>query len=186
MDEIIQASQALGLARARLHDAVHAARGQGRSWAEIGELLGMTRQAAFKRFARPVDPRDGEAMKPRTLTGLTERTESTFRLITTGDHDTLQAHIREEARSQLTPTLIGDVWAEALGMVGELESFRDTHVELHDGTVLDENEAVVGTVIGATVLQCEGGDLVGRVAFDENEDIVGLLIVPTDHGTLPF
>ena len=59
MDEIIQAKQAVDLARARLEDAVHAARAQGRSWNEIGTLLGMSRQAAFKRYGRPADPRNG-------------------------------------------------------------------------------------------------------------------------------
>ena len=89
-------------------------------------------------------------------------------------------------REQLTPQLIGDTWVVALGMVGELEGFEGTHVELHDGTPLDADERVIGTVIGATVLRCEGGELVGRVAFDETSAIVGILIVPTDHGPLPF
>lgn len=33
-----------------LRDAVHAARGRGHSWEEIGEALGVTRQSAWERF----------------------------------------------------------------------------------------------------------------------------------------
>lgn len=40
-------------ARARLPRAVADARDQDYSWAEIGDLLGITRAAAWQRFARP-------------------------------------------------------------------------------------------------------------------------------------
>ena len=39
-------------ADAELHDAVAAARTAGRSWAQIGMVLGVTRQSALERFGR--------------------------------------------------------------------------------------------------------------------------------------
>ena len=39
-------------ADAELHDAVAAARTAGRSWAQIGMVLGVTRQSAQERFGR--------------------------------------------------------------------------------------------------------------------------------------
>jgi len=45
-----------------LREAVQQARQAGHTWAEIGELLGTTRQAAFQRFGRPLDPRTGAPM----------------------------------------------------------------------------------------------------------------------------
>ncbi len=48
--------------------AVQRARQAGHTWAEIGELLGTTRQAAFQRFGRPLDPRTGVPMAPAVLT----------------------------------------------------------------------------------------------------------------------
>ena len=109
-----------------------------------------------------------------------------FRLIANGDDDAVQAQLHPQVREQLTPQLIGDAWRSAMAECGSLEAFTDTHVELHDGTVLTEDEEVVGTVIGATRLMCEAGELVGRAAFDETDQVVGLLIVPPDHGKLPF
>jgi hypothetical protein len=44
---------------AALQESVDQARSAGRSWREIGDVLGTTRQAAFQRFGRPVDPRPG-------------------------------------------------------------------------------------------------------------------------------
>ena len=40
--------------------AVRRARDSGRTWAEVGQVLGMSRQAAFQRFSRPADPRTAE------------------------------------------------------------------------------------------------------------------------------
>ena len=46
------ASKRLGLADAELRSAVTAARTVGRSWAEIGVVLGVSKQAAQQRFGR--------------------------------------------------------------------------------------------------------------------------------------
>lgn len=37
-----------------LHAAVDRARDAGHSWAELGQILGTSRQAAFQRFGRPI------------------------------------------------------------------------------------------------------------------------------------
>ena len=49
-------------AEALLAAAVQEARREGRTWQEIGEVLGVSRQAAFQRYGKPIDPRNGEAM----------------------------------------------------------------------------------------------------------------------------
>ena len=63
------ASSLAGLAAAReqsaaaaaaLQAAVDRARAAGHSWREIGDVLQTTRQAAFQRFGRPIDPRTNE------------------------------------------------------------------------------------------------------------------------------
>src|SRR6516162_2340185 len=41
---------------------VQQSRDAGHTWQEIGDLLGVTRQAAFQRFGKPIDPRTGEPM----------------------------------------------------------------------------------------------------------------------------
>lgn len=48
---IIAAVEQTRVAEAELHRAVHAARAAGDSWTVIGMPLGVTRQAAQKRFA---------------------------------------------------------------------------------------------------------------------------------------
>ncbi|HEX4257015.1 MAG TPA: hypothetical protein VH089_18125, partial [Streptosporangiaceae bacterium] len=62
---------ATGRAQARARSAeeelamsVAQARESGHTWAEIGQVLGTSRQAAFQRFGRPADPRTGQPMAP--------------------------------------------------------------------------------------------------------------------------
>lgn len=43
--------------------AVEQARDAGCTWQDIGDVLGVSRQAAFQRFGKPIDPRTGETMK---------------------------------------------------------------------------------------------------------------------------
>jgi hypothetical protein len=54
--------------------AVQRARAAGRTWAEVGEVLGISRQAAFQRFGKPADPRTGRPMASSMLPGAAERT----------------------------------------------------------------------------------------------------------------
>jgi len=49
-------------AAAALQAAVDRARAAGHSWREIGDVLQTTRQAAFQRFGRPIDPRTNKPM----------------------------------------------------------------------------------------------------------------------------
>ena len=50
LEKVARASAAFEAARVALHKAVHAALDRGASWAEIGAVLGVSRQAAFQRF----------------------------------------------------------------------------------------------------------------------------------------
>ena len=45
----------------------------GHIWQEIGDALGTSRQAAFQRFGRPVDPRTGVPMSENLLPGADRR-----------------------------------------------------------------------------------------------------------------
>ncbi|HIX00257.1 MAG TPA: hypothetical protein H9871_08950, partial [Candidatus Nesterenkonia stercoripullorum] len=72
------------------------------------------------------------------------------------------------------------------GEVGAVESYEDTHVTLPAGERLAEGDSVLGTVVGVTTLSCEAGQMMGRVALDDQQRVVGLLIVSPEQGSLPF
>lgn len=186
MNDIRKAAETLQAARGQLEAAVLAGRAQGQTWAEIGETLGMTRQAAYKRFGTPTDPRTGERIAKRGVADVVELTERVFRLIAAADYAQLARLMHPSTALELSSDVIASTWQSVLTEVGELSELQETHVELPGGVVVETDEQVLGTVIGATVLECEAGQLLGRVAFSDEAKVVGLLIVPLDHGPLPF
>lgn len=172
------ADESLAAARTALQQAVDDARDAGESWAAIGVALGSSRQAAFKRFGRPKDPRSGRPMTRREVADLVALTDRVFALIARGADDRLRPLIREDAASTLTADLIARTWTDVVGASGDLERCDGTHLETADGGVLDEGDEVVGSIIGVTTLVCEAGQWCGRVAFDADARITGLLILP--------
>lgn len=186
-DDVAAARERLEQARAELQAAVDRARANGHTWAQLGEVLGITRQAAFKRFGSARDPRTGGTMNPtRTIDDAVELTERVFRLIDAGDYDTLGGLMTEEAAAILTRDLVLETWARAVAENGNLLGCRGTGVELPDGTPAEPGEVLLGSLVGHTVLECEAGHWLGRVALDPAYRVVGLLVAPPDHGELPF
>lgn len=188
MDEIRRAQASVERAHEQLRASVHEARRQGRTWTDIGEALGITRQAAFKRFGEVTNPGDGRPLRgvPMAITAIQSLTEGIFNLISTGDYKTLARMVDPGVRSELPESLISETWARVLSDVGQKESYSDTHVALPAGERLTEDEQLLGTVVGVTTINCEAGEVMGRVAFSDQGRVVGILIVPLDHAPLPF
>lgn len=186
LDAARGAARRVETARAELADAVQLARGAGHSWAAIGEALGVSRQAAFKRFGFARDPRTGEPMRRQTPREATEIAESAWRLIDAGDYEALAALLHERAREVLDRDKVLDTWAHVVADGGRLESVRDSTVELPDGSSADPSEPYSGTVVVASTLVCEAAEWLGRVAVDADGRITGLVVVPPETADLPF
>lgn len=146
----------------------------------------MSRQAAFKRFGKPTKPGGGEAIAPSPVGPLLDAAERAFGLIAAGGYNELHELMTPATAEALTADLIAATWAEVLSEVGELEACDNTRAELPDGSPLDSDESVLGATVVATTLRCEAGEILGRIAFDDNRKIIGMLIVPHDDGDLPF
>lgn len=187
MDAITDAQNAVNRAKEQLRSTVQQARQDGHTWAEIGQSLGMSRQAAFKRFGEVTNPADGRRITGAAMSidRVRRITEQVFDLIGSGQYDDLEQLIHPDVRPELPASLIADTWARMLTEVGATESYADTHVVLPAGERIDEDEQILGTVVGVTTLKCEAGDMMGRVAVDDQLRVVGLLIVTPDS-TPPF
>jgi len=188
VEAILKAQRNLDCAKQQLQVAVQEARSAGRTWAEIGETLGTSRQAAFKRFGEVINPVNGQKITgaPTSMQTICELTERVFDLISTADYQQLEQLIHPDVREELTAELIADTWQRVLTDIGAKETYSDTHVALPAGQRIDDDEQLLGTVVGVTTLQHEAGEAVGRVAVDDQQKVVGILILPPDHGPVPF
>ncbi len=183
LDPVAEAAARLEVARRDLQQAVDGARAEGASWADVGRTLGISRQAAFKRFGRPRDPRNGAPMTTRSLDHVPDLTEEVFLRIAAGDYAAVRRRMPDEVAAQLTEEAVMGTWTRVVGSVGELEGFSGTTVDLGDGSTDHES---FGVVVGDTTLRHEAGELRGRVALDEHDRVVGLLVVPLGTTDLPF
>jgi hypothetical protein len=151
-----------------LRHAVERARARGHTWQEIGDVLGTSRQAAFQRFGRPVDPRTGEDM-PRTglLPDAAERAVAVLADLVAGRWSEVRRDFDERMTAELTTDTIIDVWTQVVGTVGAYERMGEpTALRLGDHTVVN------------VPLHCEAGEITGRVSLNDDGTVSGLFLLP--------
>lgn len=155
-------------AESDLRTAVDRARSAGRSWAEIGETLGTSRQAAFQRFGRPIDPRTGALLAPDLPPGAAEAAlDGAVEVIAA-----LAAGRWEAVRRDFDPRLaaalpdaaaVAATWARLAALVGAYEGIGEPWVHrIGELAVVD------------VPLYFEAGDLVGRIGYRDDGTIAGL------------
>ncbi|HMD24463.1 MAG TPA: hypothetical protein VKH61_10215, partial [Streptosporangiaceae bacterium] len=102
-----------------LREAVQNAREAGHTWAEIGELLGTTRQAAFQRFGRPLDPRTGAPMSDTILPGAAERAAGLLADISEQRWEQATGGFNQRMAEALDARGLAAAWAQVVGTAGE-------------------------------------------------------------------
>jgi len=149
--------------------AVDAAREAGGTWQQIGDALGTTRQAAFQRFGRPIDPRTGEQMDKTTLDGAEERAVEIFAELAAAQWQAVHERFDETMAAALGVEKLADTWATVVGTVGGYEQPGPAFVRRQaDYTVVD------------LPLAFEAGDMTGRVAFRGDGRVAGLFVLNPD------
>ena len=146
-----------------LREAVRQARQSGHTWAEIGELLGATRQAAFQRFGRPLDPRTGVPMAEEIFPGAAERAASLLADIADQRWEQATAGFDQRMTRALDARGLAGAWAQVVGTAGACEGMGEPVAhQAGDYTVVD------------VPLRFEAAELTGRVSYDRDGRVAGL------------
>jgi hypothetical protein len=150
-----------------LRGTVDRAREGGHTWQEIGEVLGTTRQAAFQRFGRPIDPRTGVVMAEAALPDAVDRAVELLGDLLDGRLDRARRDFDNRVAQRLDGDRLSALRAHLAGMVGVYESMGHAHAyQAGDYTIVD------------VALRFEAGDLTGRVSYDRAGKVAGLHFVP--------
>jgi hypothetical protein len=168
---VAEALAAVRDAEIRLRDAVDLARDGGSTWSEIGDVLGTTRQAAFQRFGRPVDPRTGEPMRASIVPGSAEKAVAIFVALAEGDWEAARRDFDAKVAEVLPDAAaVAATWAALAGRYGRYEQqMREPFAhQLGDYTVVD------------IPLRFEVGEQVGRVTFHADGTVAGLFVLPPE------
>ena len=149
-----------------MREAVQRARQAGHTWAELGDLLGTTRQAAFQRFGRPIDPRTGVPMAEELLPGAAELAATLFADLAEQRWDHVTAHFDQRVAAKLDAPGLAAVWAQVIGTAGEYQGMGDAVAhQAGDYTVVD------------VPLHFEAANLTGRVSYDHAGQVAGLFFL---------
>lgn len=152
-----------------LHTLVRQARAEGHTWAAIGDVLRVSRQAAFQRFggATGGDVADAQVMMP--LPGAEQKAARIFDLCVRERWEELRAEFDDRMK--------------ALVPAAKLVADRQ-HIEAQFGPFLEMGTPAVMVRSGYTVvdvpLAFERGDRKGRVTFNADGQVAGLFFRPTD------
>lgn len=172
LDLVRRAQDVDALADQVLKLCVQQCRDAGHTWQEIGDLLGVTRQAAFQRFGKPIDPRTGAPMDKTVH--MADAAERALRIVTDILEDRMdeaRPSFNADVLAAFTDKVRGDALASVAGLVGAFEGFGRGEPfvrRIGDHTVVD------------IPLSYEAGDMKARVAFDEDEKVAGFFILPPE------
>lgn len=149
--------------------AVREARQAGRTWQQVGEVLGVSRQAAFQRYGKPIDPRTGAEMNTRPLPDAAELAASVIADLAHARWPEVSARFDATMRDRLTDEGIGEAWAHLVGLAGAFEGHGDTSIRrAGDFTTT------------STPLAFEAGDFEARITFRDDRTIAGLYLLDAD------
>lgn len=149
-----------------LQHCVERARAAGHTWQEIGDTLGTSRQAAFQRFGKPVNPRTGAVMTDHLLPDAGRLALEVLEAWQAGRDDELIERFDDTMRAQLPPERLAQTWPQLAGLVGAYESCGDPVVRpVGDYTAVD------------IPMEFEGGPMKGHMVFDQAGRISGLFVL---------
>jgi hypothetical protein len=160
---------------------VRQARAQGHSWAAVGQVLHVTRQAAFQRFGGDVQEdaaAPGGEPVTASLPGAPEAAARALFLFVTGRFDEMRAGFDARMVQACPVELLGQAHAKVEREVG---GFR----ELGTASTVPRS----GFVVVDVPMAFERGDRVGRVTFNGEAEVSGFFVLPgegadreqTDH-----
>jgi hypothetical protein len=168
LDAVTVASTMAATAAAALRLSVERAREAGRTWQELGDVLGVSRQAAFQRFGHPVDPRTGQPMSNAILPGAAEKATELMINWIEERYDDVEPELGELTRQKLTE--LGGLpaaWAMVVGTVGAYEGMGEPMArQTGDLTIVD------------IPMTFETGEMNGRVVYDKLGKVAGLFVLP--------
>lgn len=154
-----------------LHALVDQARAAGHTWAEIGDVLHVSRQAAFQRFgggARLADGEPGMAAVP--VTGAAGRAASVLQAFLDGRFDDTRASFDERMLKACSVELLADVREKVREAGGEVQAIGTPAVSVRDGyTVVD------------MPISLETADGTSRVVLDADRQVAGFFVRRTEE-----
>jgi Protein of unknown function (DUF3887) len=163
------AQELSALAAEALRLAVDLARADGCTWQELGDVLGVTRQAAFQRFGQPVDPRTGKPTSEAMMPGAAGHATQLMIDWIGGRYGAVTADFNQMMAEKMSASGLADAWAQLAGLVGRYQRMGEPAArQAGDLTIVD------------IPMSFEASDMKGRVVYDKDGKVAGLFVLNPD------
>ncbi len=151
-----------------LRTLVQQARTLGHTWAEIGELLHVTRQAAFQRFGGGQGPvaEEGVAVP---VEGAADAAAQVLQAFLDGRY--------EDARARFGPRMLEACSVELLTDVRERVRQHGGEVQALGTPIISVRDGYTGVDIPVALERADG---IGRVVLDADRQVVGFFVRPAE------
>lgn len=163
---VAQATRLRAMTEDVIAAAIQRARDQGASWREVGDILGVSRQAAFQRYGKPIDPRTGEAMNTTPLAEAGSLAESVIDELSSGKWAAVTARFDAAMKDGLSEDALAAAWAQITAQAGSLEGHGEP-----------EATRAADLTVTNTQLNLEAGEFIARIAFRDDRSIAGLFLL---------
>jgi hypothetical protein len=152
-----------------LRALVDQARAAGHTWAEIGGVLRVSRQAAFQRFGGGRRPSSADAGIVAPVEGAIEHAVPVLQAFLDGRFDDARSSFGERMLNACSVELLADVREKVRREAGEVQAIGTPIVSVRDGyTVVDIPVAL------------ERADGIGRVVLDADREVAGFFVRPAE------
>jgi len=152
-----------------LRALVEQARAAGHTWAEIGEVLHVSRQAAFQRFGGGARPTAEEEEIGIPVQNAVEHAVPVLEAFLDGRWDDVRATFDERMLEACSVELLADVRDRVRNQAGEVQALGTPAVSVRDGyTIVD---------IPVALERDEG---TGRVVLNPDRQVAGFFIRPKE------
>lgn len=153
-----------------LHALVEQARTAGHTWAEIGAVLRVSRQAAFQRFGGGARPAAAEGTVAVPVAGAAEHAVPVLEAFFDGRFDEVRSRFAPRMADAVSVELLAEVREKVRDRAGEMRALGAPVVSVRDGfTVVDIPIAL------------ERADGIGRVVLDADREVAGFVVRPREE-----
>lgn len=174
LDSITNAHQQVLDASAQLEEAVRRARQSGVTWQQIGDAMGVSKQAASQRFQQA-----SLKLTDKSLDSITKEieqiTDSFFTALDREDISTLHSLMTYMTARQLSQRKILSIWHQTKEACGDFIEISNSRIE-YNGT----------TFVYTYRLRHQWGEPVGQILFNMRQQITGWVIFLDDSAELPW
>lgn len=152
-----------------LRALVEQARAAGHTWAEIGDVLHVSRQAAFQRFGGGRRPTAEDAAIAVPVEGAVEHAVPVLQAFLDGRFDDARSKFGERMLKACSVELLADVREKVRREAGEVQALGTPVVSLRDGYTIVEIPVAL-----------DHADGVGRVVLDADRQVAGFFVRPSE------